>query len=314
MKQQAQYIWNRLDDLASTDPNAYKKFIEEQMKERELFNSIPEPRICVLAKVQDGNPNQLFLNICGWKRIPYPSNDEEPLKLMSGFLHRQMSPGSSSYISLPVAVNDKVLDEMLKSSFDKLELIKLVMLFVSQQHKFNLEEKFEICKELYKGDLPANPRRLFDKHANTEFDEATLKELLHGGGETLSSPEDLLKKLSAEDADPNLIKNLTEPNKKKQLVEELNSDSAKNNATNPDYTLNDNNLGQLILNIKLPLVHSAAECDLNITSGSVELTVPSLYELTLSLPDRVDELKASAKFNKKSSVLTLKMPKLKPLS
>ena len=52
MKQQAQYIWNRLDDLATTDPNAYKKFIEEQMKERELYNSAPEPRMCVYVETE----------------------------------------------------------------------------------------------------------------------------------------------------------------------------------------------------------------------------------------------------------------------
>ena len=54
MKEQAQYIWNRLDDLASTDPDAYKKFIDEQMKEREVFNSPPEPRLCVMVKTKVG--------------------------------------------------------------------------------------------------------------------------------------------------------------------------------------------------------------------------------------------------------------------
>ena len=57
MKEQAQYIWNRLDDLASTDANAYKKFIDKQMKERELYISSPEPRLCafVMTKVSSFN-------------------------------------------------------------------------------------------------------------------------------------------------------------------------------------------------------------------------------------------------------------------
>ena len=52
IKQQAQYIWNRLDDLAANDPSAYKKFIDEQMKERQLFKSVPEPKLCVLVKIK----------------------------------------------------------------------------------------------------------------------------------------------------------------------------------------------------------------------------------------------------------------------
>jgi len=275
MRSQAQFIWNRLDDLAATDPDAYKKFIDEQMKEREIFNSAPEPQICVLVKIKGTNPVPLFLNICGWKRIPYPKDDQEPLKLLSGFKHQQQG--------------------------------------MSQQHKLELEEKFEICKDLYKGDLPANPKRLFEKNPDYEFTESSIKELLHGGEQNLSSPEDLLKKLSTEDTDPNLIKNLTETNKKKPLVEEVISNSAETSLKQPDYTLTDDKQDYVVLNIKLPLVKSAAECDLNITPDSVELTVPSLYELTLALTDKIDDCRASAKFNKKSSTLTLKMPKMKVL-
>lgn len=51
MKDQAQYIWNRLDDLANTDPKSYKKFIEKQMEEHKLLSSTPEPRMCIQSKI-----------------------------------------------------------------------------------------------------------------------------------------------------------------------------------------------------------------------------------------------------------------------
>ena len=38
---------------------------------------------------------------------------------------------------MPVAANDKVLDELLKSSFDKTDLIKLILQLVSQEQKVN---------------------------------------------------------------------------------------------------------------------------------------------------------------------------------
>ena len=40
-----------------------------------------------------------------------------------------------SFITVPVAANDKVLDELLQSPADKIELIKLILQFVSQQLK-----------------------------------------------------------------------------------------------------------------------------------------------------------------------------------
>lgn len=49
-KEQAEYIWNRLDDLAKSDPDAYKNFIEKQMEEHKDFNSPPEPRVCIYTK------------------------------------------------------------------------------------------------------------------------------------------------------------------------------------------------------------------------------------------------------------------------
>lgn len=34
-----------------------------------------------------------FINICGWKRIPYPKDDAEPLKLWCGFKQQLVSKG-----------------------------------------------------------------------------------------------------------------------------------------------------------------------------------------------------------------------------
>jgi len=48
---QAKYIWDRLDDLAASDPKGYEKFIDQQMKEREAFMSLPVPTMCFFTKV-----------------------------------------------------------------------------------------------------------------------------------------------------------------------------------------------------------------------------------------------------------------------
>ena len=47
MKQQAQYIWDRLEDLSASDPDAYKSFIDKQMEEKKIFMSSPQAELCI---------------------------------------------------------------------------------------------------------------------------------------------------------------------------------------------------------------------------------------------------------------------------
>lgn len=47
MINQAEFIWNRLDDLANSDPDGYKEFIAKQMEERKIFLSKPDPKMAI---------------------------------------------------------------------------------------------------------------------------------------------------------------------------------------------------------------------------------------------------------------------------
>lgn len=47
MSAQAQQIWSMLDDMASNNPAAYKKFIDQQIKEGKEHIAMPEPHMCV---------------------------------------------------------------------------------------------------------------------------------------------------------------------------------------------------------------------------------------------------------------------------
>ena len=47
MRDQASQIWSFLDDMARNDPDAYKRFIDKQMKERKEAMAPPEPHMCV---------------------------------------------------------------------------------------------------------------------------------------------------------------------------------------------------------------------------------------------------------------------------
>ena len=54
MMQQAQQIWKMLDDMAESDPAAYRKFIDKQMEEGKESMKPPEPHMCVQTKILVG--------------------------------------------------------------------------------------------------------------------------------------------------------------------------------------------------------------------------------------------------------------------
>ncbi len=51
MHKQAQHIWAMLDELADSDPSAYKKFIEKNMKESKETMVPAKPYMCVRTKI-----------------------------------------------------------------------------------------------------------------------------------------------------------------------------------------------------------------------------------------------------------------------
>lgn len=49
--QQVSHFWSMLDDLSQSDPAAYRRFIEEQMKRGAEFNAPPELHSCVRTQI-----------------------------------------------------------------------------------------------------------------------------------------------------------------------------------------------------------------------------------------------------------------------
>lgn len=44
---QADSMWKMLDDLADSDPEAYKRFIDKTLKEGSIYFKPPEPCFCI---------------------------------------------------------------------------------------------------------------------------------------------------------------------------------------------------------------------------------------------------------------------------
>ena len=82
---------------------------------------------------------------------------------------------------------------------------------------------------MYKGDVPADPRRLFDKNPQFDYSEATLNELIKGSTtnkDVLSTPEALLRSVNDDNenlSEPDFVKSFMKKNNNssKQLVQEI---------------------------------------------------------------------------------------------
>lgn len=52
---QADSMWKMLDDLADSDPEAYKKFIDKTLKEGSTYFKPPEPCFCISTTLVSKN-------------------------------------------------------------------------------------------------------------------------------------------------------------------------------------------------------------------------------------------------------------------
>ncbi|XP_039249192.2 PIH1 domain-containing protein 2-like [Styela clava] len=326
MKNQAEYIWNRLDDLAKNDPDAYKKFIEKQMEEQKIFTSSPEPRICLQTKALGNESEIVFINICAWKKIPYPETEDEPVKLFAGMKTSKKLKNGQTETVLPVAINDKLYEECTDTDLNKNALFGLILNLTEDTLKTKISRDYRNYKELYKGDLPADPRTLFITNSQIQNEKDILQM-----AQTVNSPEDLLKKLSMNEKTENGLdtakidtkfemdellgkRDEKKSKNKKDLIQEIKETNTDfSHLPRPEHTLTEmpkynERPAKFVLKIKLPTVSSVAECDLNISEESVELIVEDKYYFTLTFPSAISEDDASAKFNKKTSCLTLNVP------
>uniref|UniRef100_A0A8C8CUW1 PIH1D1/2/3 CS-like domain-containing protein n=1 Tax=Oncorhynchus tshawytscha TaxID=74940 RepID=A0A8C8CUW1_ONCTS len=77
--QQVNQFWSMLDDLSQNDPQSYQMFIEKQMKQGTDYNAPPQPDSCLLTEMLEPKKGLLYINVCGWKRVPTPADENKPL-------------------------------------------------------------------------------------------------------------------------------------------------------------------------------------------------------------------------------------------
>jgi len=335
MMKQAQHIWSMLDDLSAQNPEAYRKFIDKHLTEGKEAMKSPEPHMCVQTVIkQQLNDEPLFINIMDWPRIPAPKNDEDPIPTLGGSLLKVSNDDGSTVTVVPVAFSSKILQDYgIDSSLleEQRLLVNLAIDYVEDQNKVTLSRKFVILPKStrFKGPIAKSKDALLKKVScnDTQFC-SKLGDLEKSLGPLATGCKDaLLTNLSSVVSEDSAGNNAEHHNPSGsqpelrlpgetvksgvKLIEEVNS--AETLLVRPDCTMDivgGDSSKQLFIRINLPGVSSVRECSLEVSNDDLYLLVPDRYELILPFPEPAVALcdKHSAKFSKRTAVLTLTIP------
>ncbi|XP_050012187.1 PIH1 domain-containing protein 2 [Alexandromys fortis] len=303
---QISQFWNMLDDLAENDPERYRNFIEQELKDGKQLCVDPEPQLCLQTKILKPKEKVLFINLCQWKRIPAPQSANHPVPISVG-RPEDFSEASGSYTVIDVAYNPDVLQAAEKDQGIKDQLIKMAMHCIEERLQFTLACSYRVTSFSIKGNIQRTKENLTGIKTNfTGFKEIMRTEntLEMMRGSTESEPNHL----------PQVLLNKKQASGKGRcLIEEISSSEIQVEVKKPAYELkivkdqNEKPL-KIELKIKLPGINSVSLCELSVSEVDLLIEVSEKYRLYLSLPESINTEMMTAKFVKNKSVLFITMP------
>ncbi|XP_018421643.1 PREDICTED: PIH1 domain-containing protein 2 [Nanorana parkeri] len=305
---QVNQFWSMLDDMAENSPDSYQKFIQRHMKEGKDFMEPPEPFLCVQTKILYPEERMLFINICGWKKVPAPQSDLHPMPLIAGKLE-----DTSEGTVFDIAYSTEVLKRAESDRVEQDQLIRLAMKYIEQQHKVTLCHSYHIAPIRQKGNLHTLRKNLQGKQEKptkikAKSEKAPDRSLL----EQIKNIS--MKEEEKEEVSPH-IEILEESNlkpSKASLIEVISSTelAEEDLIPTPHHELSViNNLSgtpqKIILRAALHGVRSVSDCELSVSKDDLMVEVPGKYRLHLDLPVLVNEDSATATYNKVNGTLTV---------
>ncbi|XP_068097054.1 PIH1 domain-containing protein 2 [Hyperolius riggenbachi] len=305
---QVNQFWSMLDDMAESSPESYQKFIQRHLKEGKEYMEPPEPYLCVQTNILDPKDSLLFINICGWKRVPPPQSDAHPVPLLAGKLD-----DTSEGTVIDIAYSPEILKRAIGDHFEQHQLIQLAMKYIEQQHKVTLCHSYHIAPfkqmshlQTIQNNLQGKPKMAAKGKTKPEkgVDVSLLEQLKNiavKGEEDLSPHIQIMEEGSHKPVKAGLIEVIssTEVNEKDLLTTPQHELTVVNDPSGTPH--------KIILRAELPRLPSASDCDLSVSKDDLMLEVPGKYRLHLVLPAPVDEDSVTAKHNKANNSLTVTM-------
>ncbi|KAM7337623.1 hypothetical protein ACRRTK_003742 [Alexandromys fortis] len=292
---QISQFWNMLDDLAENDPERYRNFIEQELKDGKQLCVDPEPQLCLQTKIL----GFVVSNVTNMGST-LPDKNSYRNKLSS-------ERHTGSYTVIDVAYNPDVLQAAEKDQGIKDQLIKMAMHCIEERLQFTLACSYRVTSFSIKGNIQRTKENLTGIKTNfTGFKEIMRTEntLEMMRGSTESEPNHL----------PQVLLNKKQASGKGRcLIEEISSSEIQVEVKKPAYELkivkdqNEKPL-KIELKIKLPGINSVSLCELSVSEVDLLIEVSEKYRLYLSLPESINTEMMTAKFVKNKSVLFITMP------
>ncbi|XP_018598276.2 PIH1 domain-containing protein 2 isoform X1 [Scleropages formosus] len=283
--QQVEQLWAMLDDMLQSDPESYRTFIQHQLKEGADLYSPPQPNYCLRTRILEPEEGWLYINVCGWRRVPPPQSPSHPVPLFGGRLET-VTEGQDTYHVLDVAFNPEVIHEAVEDGEDG-QLPQLALSYAQQQHKLRLSEHYTLDSASLKGSLKSLWHRLTFLQKPTD-PEGSLPHG-HSPGPTLLQQISTLRGRQTENGDDFAVALTAQQQdrlKGKALIQVISS-TETTQPRQPDHELTlvagpDGSPMRVHLTVHLPGVHSVSECQLSI---SQVLTLTYLHYTFIHLAD-----------------------------
>ncbi|KAL0973239.1 hypothetical protein UPYG_G00200850 [Umbra pygmaea] len=300
-------LWSMLEDLSQNHPERYQKLMKNQMKQRTDYCAPPQPNCCLQTELLEPKKGLLFINLCGWKRVPAPLDENKPVSVIGGQLETETNEGEC-YSVVDVAVSPVVLEQADRAVMNQVHL--LAMRFTQQKHGLRLSQKYTISSCKLKGCLKDMLRRF-----------SSLKSPSPPTNTVSHTPASLIQQISSlregQSNDSTSVQfttpvqqNCGQGDQSKNNLIQVISSSVTAQPQRPKHQLTVYSDGcglsrSLELTVELPKVRSIADCHLSISQDDVLLEVEEIYHLYLVLPENVKEESATATFNKNNKILRL---------
>ncbi|MCI4385739.1 hypothetical protein PGIGA_G00054180 [Pangasianodon gigas] len=301
-------FWSMLDDMAQNNPDEYKTFIERQMRDSAQYFSPPEPNSCLRASVQP-HDGILYVNVCGWKRVPAPASPTQPVPVCGGKLETS-SEREENYRIVEVAFNPEVLHRAEKNPQEKEQIHLLALNFIQKQHKLSLSQHFTVMKAKLKGTVQDMKHRLMSLNQ-------TKSRALNEDNLQTEPAQSLLQQIcslrmgeASEECSIQLNQGQENKDKARPGLIEVISSTEFVQPQQPKHqmtvcSLSSDSVRRIKLRVELPGISSVSQCQLSISQDDILLEAEKMYFLHLWFPERVKEETCHATFSKKKHILTV---------
>ncbi|KAK9962017.1 hypothetical protein ABG768_007403 [Culter alburnus] len=305
--QQVNQFWSMLDDMSENNPEAYRTFIERQFREGAEFYSPPQPHACIRTAVLGPKEDMLYINMCGWKRVPAATSYSDPVPVCGGQMEK-VTEEKERYCVVDVAFNPEVLEMTEKDKHEKEKLHLLAMNFIEQQHNLSLSQHYKLTKDKLKGSIQDMKQRLMSPHTCKSSAKEPQSE---PGPSLLQQISSLRMAESNEDSSIQLSMEQEKKPARSDLIEVISStESDQSQPQQPRHHLTvcpdgSGSSRSLKLSVELPGVRSVSQCQLSISQDDILLEVEDIYYLHLPFPELVKEETCTATFSKKKQILNV---------